>query len=69
MSVLPACVPLYHLYAWSVQRTEEDIGSPGTGVTGGCEPLFGCWESNLGPVQEKQVFLTTELTLQPPAVF
>jgi hypothetical protein len=27
-----------------------------------------CWETNLGPLEEQQVFLTTELFLQPPSV-
>jgi hypothetical protein len=25
------------------QKPEEDSGSPGTGVTDGCEPPCGCW--------------------------
>jgi hypothetical protein len=28
--------------------TEEKVRCPGTGVTDGCEPPCGCWESNLG---------------------
>lgn len=28
------------------------------------EPLYGHWESNLGPLQEQQVFLTIDTTLQ-----
>lgn len=26
---------------------------PKTGVTDGCEPLFGCWELNVGPLEEQ----------------
>lgn len=26
---------------------------------------MGCWEQNLGPVQERSVLLTTELSFQP----
>lgn len=26
----------------------------------------GCWEVNLGPLQNQQVFLTFETSLQPP---
>jgi hypothetical protein len=41
---------------------EEGIESPGTGFTDGCEPSFGCWELNLGPLEEQPVSLTTELS-------
>lgn len=40
-----ACVP----------GTPKSQKVPGTGVTDGCEPLFGCWELVLGPLQEEQV--------------
>ena len=33
---------------------------PGTGVTDDCEPPYGCWEWNLGPLQEQPVLLTAE---------
>ena len=29
--------------------------SLGTGVTTGCDPPRGCWESNLGPLEEQPV--------------
>jgi hypothetical protein len=48
------------LYHMSVGLIEEDIGTPRTGVTGGYEPPCGYRELNLGPLQEKQVFLSTE---------
>ena len=35
----------------------------GIGVMDGCKPLCGCWEWNLGPLQE-QVLLTVEPSLQ-----
>ena len=47
-------------------RPEEGVGSPETGVTGGCEPLCGCWELNPGPLQEQQGLLSTEPLLQLP---
>ena len=65
MSVLPECMSEYHLYIWCLCRSEEGIGFPGTGVADGCEPLCGCWESNLGPLEEQQVLLTTELSPSP----
>ena len=30
----------------------------------GCEPPHGCWELNLGPLQEQPVLSTTEPLLQ-----
>jgi hypothetical protein len=36
------------------------------GLTGGCELLCGCWESNPGPLKEQRVLLMTELFLQLP---
>ena len=44
----------------------EGVRSPGTGVTDSCELPCGCWELNLGPLQEQHVLLTTEPLLQPP---
>lgn len=38
VNVLPACICMYHFHAWCSWRSEEDMGSPGTGVTDGCEP-------------------------------
>ena len=39
------------------------LGSPGNGVMNSCKSTCGCWESNLGPLEEQQVFLTTEWSL------
>lgn len=45
------------------QRSQrEGIESPENRVTDVCESLCGCWESNLGPLQE-QGLLTAELSL------
>lgn len=52
--------------AWHPLRSEEGIGFPETSVRDGCGPPHGCWELNQGPLQEKQVFLTAEPSLQPP---
>lgn len=46
------------------QRSEEGTDSPGAGVTGGCGTLE-CWKPNSDPLQEQQMPLTTELSLQP----
>jgi hypothetical protein len=34
-------------------------------ITDGCEPPRGCWELNLGPLEEQPVLLTAEPSLQP----
>ena len=44
-------------------RSEEGIGYLGTGVTDSYEPLYGCWELNLGSLQEQQVILMDKLSL------
>ena len=32
-------------------------------ITDGCEPPCGCWELNLGPLEEQSVLLTSEPSL------
>ena len=34
-------------------------------ITGGCEPPWGCWELNSGPLEVQSVLLTSEPSLQP----
>ena len=34
-------------------------------ITDGCEPPFGGWELNLGPLEEQPVLLTSEPSPQP----
>jgi hypothetical protein len=34
-------------------------------VTDGCEPPCGCWELNLGPLEEQSELSTAEASLQP----
>ena len=45
-------------------RSPEDVRSPETGVTDGCEPPCEYWEPNSGPLQKQQVFLAAEPSLQ-----
>jgi len=63
---LYVCMHVHPVCAWCLRRSEEGIRSPGTGDKEGCEPPCGFWELNLGPLQEQQVLLTTEPSLQPP---
>lgn len=50
---------VYHVHAWCLWRWGDGISFPVNGTTDKCEPLWRCWESNLGP-------LNRWLVLQPP---
>lgn len=60
MSILPTCI-YASLMPSKVGRTK----SPATGVVDGCE----FWDLNSGLLQEQQVFLTTESSVQPLSGF
>ena len=55
-SVLPAFLP-------AGQKRAPDL------ITDGCEPPYGCWELNSGPLEEQSVLLTAEPSLQPFILF
>lgn len=42
----------HHICIWCLRSAEEDIGSPGTGVTEGCEAVYGFWEWSPGALLE-----------------
>ena len=44
-----------HGYTWYLQRSEENVRSPGTGVTDGCEPPREYWKLKLGPLGKQQL--------------
>jgi hypothetical protein len=48
-----------------LRPSEEGSGSPGTGITDGCELSCGWQELNWSPLEEQQVLSTVELSLQP----
>lgn len=48
-----------------LQRTEDDLGFPGSGVTYSCEPPCQCWKLNPGPLQEQQMCLTSAISEDP----
>lgn len=54
------------MQSWCHQRPEEGIKSLGTRVTNFYELPCGYWEPNLGPLNEQQVLLTAEMSLQLP---
>jgi hypothetical protein len=56
---------LYHLHSCCPKKPGAGVGSPGIGVTEGCELPCGCWESNLRPLEEQPVLSIPELTLWP----
>jgi hypothetical protein len=60
MGVLPVCMSVHYLYAVTVEAS-TGIRSPGAEVTDSCELPRGCWEPNLGSLQDQQLFLTAEL--------
>lgn len=56
---------MYFLCTYIVHTEARNSRSPGTGVLGCYEPLCGCWDLNLGSLQEKPVLVTTKLSLKP----
>lgn len=62
--VLPACVYAQYSNVWCLGRTKEGTRSPGTGIID-CKLPHGCREPTVVPLQEHQLFLTTEPALQP----
>lgn len=51
-SILPACMHVYHLCGGDQKGPEKDTATSETGVLGGCELPCGCWEPDLGLLQE-----------------
>lgn len=67
MSILPACMSLYHVYACHPRRLEEEgVRSPGTGLRDRCEQPCGCQELDLCVVEEQP--LTAKSSPQPRKV-
>jgi hypothetical protein len=64
IGVLPAaCISVYYVHAWCLQRPEDCVKSLETGVTDRCElPIF-CWELNQGTLKEQPVLLTAKTAL------
>jgi hypothetical protein len=59
------CACAYVSLAYVVLGASQKKVCPGTEVTYSCELPCGCWKLNPGPLQEQQVFLTIEPSLQP----
>lgn len=52
---------VHDMYAWCPQKPEEGAGA---GVADSCESPHGCWKWNLGSLEEQQVLLTDESSVQ-----
>lgn len=65
---LSTCMCMYHVYAWFLQKAEEGLRTPGTGVTHVCVLPHGYLDLNMGLLQEHQVFVVTETSLQSKAI-
>lgn len=61
-SVLYACMHVYHMYTWYLWRSEEGIGSSGTGVT---NQLFMSWEDEPGLSEKAPGLLTAAPAFHP----
>ena len=63
ISILPACMSVYHVFAWHILRPEEDIRFSGTEVTGKYASPSKVRNLNLDILQEQPVLLTAEPSL------
>ena len=64
MGVSPTSMYVHNIYSRYQEQSEEGIRFLRTGGLDGCEPSYGGWESNLGPLHEQQMPLTTGPFLQ-----
>ena len=60
-NILPASIIVYHMLAWCPGRPEEDVRLPG--ITAWMVLRYQVGTVKPGPLQEQQVFLTTEPSL------
>lgn len=51
------------MHIWFLQKPEEANRPSGPGVIGSCEPPRGGQETNLRPLEDQKVPLTTESSL------
>lgn len=65
MSVQPVCLYVCHICIWCPQGS-EGIRYPGTVLIDDYETPCGCWNSNLGPLQEQSPCNNTKQSLQSP---
>lgn len=69
MGILSVCMSVHHLCAWYIQRLEEGIAFPGTGVTDGYKLSCGCWDSNPSHLEGQYAFNHWAISLAPSLLF
>jgi hypothetical protein len=57
MAILPGYMSVYHMCFCCLQKLEKGTSSSGTGVTDSYELPCGCWELNLGLLEEQMVLV------------
>lgn len=57
------CLYVFHMHAMYLEA-RGNIGSPRTGLTGGCELPCGCRELKSGPLEDQLVSSTAKPSLQ-----
>lgn len=65
MSILFVYMPVHHIHALYLWRSEEGIGSTEYGVTCDNESSCGQWDIEQGHLEEPSLFLTVVLSLWP----
>lgn len=55
MSVLPECLPMYHIHTWCSQRPDKGVIFPSPGITDTCRLTCGFWKPHLSPLNEQPV--------------
>lgn len=63
MGILPECLSLYHIQAWSPQRLVEVFGSPGSRVKVVVNYLMWVLGTKHSSLQDQEVLLTVALSL------
>ena len=68
MGVLLTCMCTMYM-SGAHQGQKRVLTHPKTGVTAGCEPTRGCWELNLGLLEEQPVLLIAKPSPAPNCMF
>lgn len=55
---------VHHKHEWCIQKAEEDIRSPETEVTRGCESPCQHWESKQGSLEKQPMYLIADAFIQ-----
>lgn len=65
-----ACICVYHVHVWCLQRPEQAFRSPETGIVDGCWLPCGCWEPSKPRSSGRAAsILNPWLALLPPQHF